>query len=111
VGKLVARTSDHARRFADGLDGMAGARVLNEVILNQVLVRLDDPSGDPDRGDDRTDAVIAAVQADGRLWLGGTRWHGMRAMRISVSGHATTTEDVDRSLAVITRIAREIPAG
>jgi hypothetical protein len=35
----------------------------------------------------------------------------MRAMRISVSGHATTTEDVDRSLAVITRIAREIPAG
>ena len=59
-------------------------------------------------GDARTDAVIAAIQADGTLWLGGTRWHGLRAMRISVSGWSTTEADVDASLAVIRRVAEEI---
>jgi glutamate/tyrosine decarboxylase-like PLP-dependent enzyme len=111
VAELVARASDHARRLATGLDGTAGARVLNEVVLNQVLVRFEDPTGDPDLGDARTDAVVAAVQADGTLWLGGTRWHGRRAMRVSVSGWSTTTADVDRSLSVIRRIAAAIPSG
>ena len=32
-----------------------GVRVLNDVVLNQVLVRFEDPSGDPERGDARTD--------------------------------------------------------
>ena len=47
--------------------------------------------------DAHTDAVIAAVQSDGTCWLSGTTWQGMRAMRISVSSQATTTDDVDRS--------------
>ncbi len=105
VAELVARTSDHARAFAAGLDGRHGARVLNEVVLNQVLVRFEDPAGDPERGDARTDAVIAAVQRSGVLWLGGTTWHGHRAMRISVSGWATTNADVERSVAVIREAA------
>jgi glutamate/tyrosine decarboxylase-like PLP-dependent enzyme len=111
VGEMVARTSGHARRFVAGLDGAPGVRVLNDVVLNQVLVRFDDPSGETDRGDARTDAVIAAVQADGRLWLGGTRWHGRRAMRISVSGWSTTEADVDASVAVIRSVAEAIRAG
>ena len=89
LAEMIGRTSDHARRFAAGLDGAPGTRVLNDVVLNQVLVRFEDPSGDVEAGDARTDAVIAAIQADGTLWLGGTRWHGLRAMRISVSGWAT----------------------
>ncbi len=111
VAELISRTSDHARRFAAGLDGSNGARVLNDVVLNQVLVRFEDPSGDVARGDARTDAVIAAVQRSGVLWLGGTKWHGMRAMRISVSGWATTTADVDRSLDAIRAAAASIPEG
>jgi glutamate/tyrosine decarboxylase-like PLP-dependent enzyme len=111
VADLVDRTCDHARRFAAGLGGAPGIRVLNDVVLNQVLVRFDDPSGDLAAGDARTDAVIAAVQADGTMWLGGTRWHGVRAMRISVSGWRTTTEDVDRCVAVIRRIAGELATG
>jgi glutamate/tyrosine decarboxylase-like PLP-dependent enzyme len=110
VADLVARTSDLAGRFASGLAGGPGIRILNDVVLNQVLVRFDDPSGDPVRGDARTDAVIAAVQEDGTLWLGGTRWHGLRAMRISVSGWSTTAADVDASVAVILRLAKAIPA-
>ena len=88
---------------------MHGARVLNDVVLNQALVRFEDPSGDPALGDARTDAVVAAIQASGVLWLGGTTWHDQRAMRISVSGWATTTADVDRSLDVIRAAAASIP--
>ncbi len=111
IAELVAGCSAHAMRFASGLDGVSGARVLNEVVLNQVLVRFEDPSGDRELGDARTDAIIAAIQADGTLWLGGTRWHGQRAMRISVSGWSTMTEDVDASVAVIRRVAEAIPTG
>ncbi len=111
VGELVAGACGHARRFAEGLEGGAGIRILNEVVLNQVLVRFDDPSRDAALGDARTDAVISAVQADGTLWLGGTRWHGLRAMRISVSGWSTTAADVDASVATIRRLAEAIPAG
>jgi glutamate/tyrosine decarboxylase-like PLP-dependent enzyme len=108
LAEMIGRTSDLARRFAAGLEGAPGVRVLNEVVLNQVLVRFDDPSGDGALGDARTDAVIAGVQADGTLWLGGTRWHGMRAMRISVSGWATTAADVDASIAAIRRVATSV---
>jgi len=117
VAELVGRTSDHARRFAAGLVGAPGTRVLNDVVLNQVLVRFDDPSGDPELGDERTDSVIASIQADGTLWLGGTRWHGLRAMRISVSNWSTTEADVDRCVDVIRRAATAthpdpaVPAG
>jgi glutamate/tyrosine decarboxylase-like PLP-dependent enzyme len=112
VADLVARTCDRARRFAAGLDGAApGVRVLNDVVLNQVLVRFEDPSGDPAAGDARTGAVVAAVQAEGTLWLGGSTWHGRRVMRISVSGWRTTEADVDRCVEVILRLARELPRG
>ncbi|OGO56269.1 MAG: pyridoxal-dependent decarboxylase [Chloroflexi bacterium RBG_16_72_14] len=111
VADLVARDCDLARRFAAGLDGAPGVRILNDVVLNQVLVRFDDPSGDAALGDARTDAVIAAVQADGTLWLGGTLWHDQRAMRISVSGWSTSASDVDVSVAVIRRVAEAIREG
>ncbi|MEW6226391.1 MAG: aminotransferase class V-fold PLP-dependent enzyme [Chloroflexota bacterium] len=108
VAELVSRDCALARRFAAGLAGAPGVRILNDVVLNQVLVRFDGPSGDAGSGDARTDAVIGAVQADGTLWLGGTRWHDLRAMRISVSGWSTTEVDVDASIAVLRRAAEAI---
>ena len=114
VAAMVGGACDHARRFAEGFaaaPSALGIRVLNDVVLNQVLVRFEDPSGDVAAGDARTSAVIAAIQADGTLWLGGSLWHGQRVMRISVSGWRTTAEDVDRSLATILRSAEAIPPG
>jgi glutamate/tyrosine decarboxylase-like PLP-dependent enzyme len=102
VAELVDRCCDHARRFADGLGAAAGVEILNEVVLNQVLVRFLDPDGHHDR---RTRDVVRRVQADGTCWLGSTVWRGAAAMRISVSNWSTTTEDVDRSVAVILRAA------
>jgi glutamate/tyrosine decarboxylase-like PLP-dependent enzyme len=105
---LVERCCAHARHFADALGQAAGVEVLNEVVLNQVLVRFLDPGGDHDA---RTREVIRRVQADGTLWLGGTTWHDMAAMRISVSGWATTEEDVDRSVEAILRAAAAAGSG
>jgi glutamate/tyrosine decarboxylase-like PLP-dependent enzyme len=108
LAELVSGACDRAARFARGLAGVRGATILNDVVLNQVLVRFDDPSGDAAAGDRRTDAMIAAIREDGTLWLGGTDWRGRRAMRISVSGWSTTDADVDRSVAAIDRIARTV---
>ncbi|MFC4020340.1 pyridoxal phosphate-dependent decarboxylase family protein [Micromonospora sp. GCM10011542] len=96
VAALVDRCCALARRFAEGLTA-ANFEVANEVVLNQVLVGFGD--------DARTDQVVAAVQADGTCWAGGTTWRGRRLMRISVSNATTTEADVDRSVAAIIRLA------
>ena len=88
-----------ARRFAEGLARAgAGIRVLNDVVLNQVLVSFGDA--------ERTRHVIAEIQKDGTCWCGGTVWQGKTAMRISVVGHGTTEEDIDESVAAVVRIVR-----
>ncbi len=103
VAELVERCCVHARRFAEALGAEHGVEVLNQVVLNQVLVRFLDPGGDHDT---RTRSVVERLQRDGTAWAGGTVWHGMAAMRISVSGWATTTDDVDRSVAAILQAER-----
>jgi glutamate/tyrosine decarboxylase-like PLP-dependent enzyme len=83
IAALVDRCCAHARLFAELLaDG--GMTVLNDVVLNQVLVRA--PA-----------ETVARVQQDGTCWLGGTEWEGGHAMRISVSNWRTTPDDVARS--------------
>ena len=98
LADLVERTCRHAARFAEGLRA-AGYQVLNEVVLNQVLVSFGDQ--------ETTTRVIAAIQADGTCWCGGTVWQGHVAMRISVSSWATTAADVERSLGAMLRVADE----
>jgi hypothetical protein len=83
-------------------------QILNDVVLNQVLVRFD--GDDEASSDERTRAVVGAVQRDGTCWLGGTTWHGMAAMRVSVSSWRTTEADIDRSAEAILRCARSIPS-
>jgi glutamate/tyrosine decarboxylase-like PLP-dependent enzyme len=96
LADLIERTCRYAEQFAAGLRA-AGYRVLNDVVLNQVLVSFGSA--------ERTREVIALVQREGTCWCGGTLWQGHAAMRISVSSWATTEEDVQRSLAAILRVA------
>ena len=97
VAELVERCCRHARRFADEL-AAGGAKVLNDVVLNQVLVRFSD--------DARTAAVLQRVARDGTCFMSGTTFRGARAMRISVSNWQTTDEDVSRSVEAVLRAAR-----
>jgi glutamate/tyrosine decarboxylase-like PLP-dependent enzyme len=98
LAELIDRTCAHARRFAEELRA-AGFEVLNDVVINQVLVSFGAP--------ERTQRKIAAIQADGTCWCGGTMWKGAPAMRISVSSWATTEEDVERSLEAMIRCAKQ----
>ena len=94
---LIDRTCRHAQTMADYL-GQAGLQVLNDVVLNQVLVRA--------ATDDQTLALVAAVQQDGTCWCGPTTWQHRPAMRISVSGWSTTAGDVRRSADAIIAAAQ-----
>lgn len=98
LATLIERTCEHAQRFAAGLRE-AGFEVLNDVVVNQVMVSFGTP--------ERTREVIARIQREGTMWAGATQWQGRTAMRISVSSWATTTEDVDLSLAAIRRVAQQ----
>ncbi len=93
VADLIERSCERARRFADRLGDAPGVEVLNDVVLNQVLVRF--PTGVA------TDEVVRRVQQEGTCWLSGTTWEGRPAMRISVCNWQTTADDVDRSVAAI----------
>lgn len=96
VEALVDRCCAHAERFAKLLARDPRVKILNDVVLNQVLVRFGD-------SDETTRETIARVQKDGTCWLGGSSWHGQDVMRISVSNWATSEEDIERSAEAVLR--------
>src|SRR5262249_42753146 len=67
LAEMIDRMCRHAQRFAEAIEA-AGYAVLNEVVFNQVLVSFGAPEA--------TNRVIAAIQADGTCWCGGTMWQG-----------------------------------
>jgi glutamate/tyrosine decarboxylase-like PLP-dependent enzyme len=107
VADLVERCCGLARRFADQLSRTGDVEVLNDVVLNQVLVRFLAADGDHDA---HTRRVIERVQQGGTCWMSGTTWQGRAAMRISVSNWSTDEEDVDQSVAEILRWAQRMTA-
>jgi glutamate/tyrosine decarboxylase-like PLP-dependent enzyme len=103
VAELVEGCCAHARRFAERIVELPGCEVLNEVVLNQVLFRFAD--------DETTAAAVASVQASGEAWMSGTTWERRAAIRLSVSGWRTTSEDIDRTVAAFARAVRETVPG
>jgi glutamate/tyrosine decarboxylase-like PLP-dependent enzyme len=98
VSEMIERNCRQARRFAEGLQA-AGYKVLNEVVLNQVLVSFGEA--------ETTNRIITGIQKEGTSWCGGTVWQGQTAMRISVSSWATTDADVEKSLEAMIGIAKD----
>jgi aromatic-L-amino-acid decarboxylase len=97
---IAAMVDEHCRlaqRLAQGISD-AGYRVLNDVVLNQVLFRL--------ASDDATRAAHTAAVATGQLWFGPTVWQERPALRMSVSSWHTKAAHIDRAIAVLTQAAR-----
>ncbi|MGH2513599.1 MAG: pyridoxal phosphate-dependent decarboxylase family protein [Candidatus Limnocylindrales bacterium] len=113
IREMVERGCEVARDIAAELGALPGVTILNEVVLNQVLVRFglpDDPAG----SDELTRAVVREIQDEGTIWLSGTIWHGQAAIRISVSNWATGLDEAEIAVAAIRRAAdraREQQAG
>jgi glutamate/tyrosine decarboxylase-like PLP-dependent enzyme len=95
IAELIERCCGCARLMAEELARDPRVTVLNEVVLNQVLVRF---AAD---GANVTDEVLDAVQREGTCWMSGTRWDGEPAMRISVCNWRTTEADIRRSAEAI----------
>ena len=83
IREMVERHCAVAARMADRLRAEPGIGIVNEVVLNQVLVRFGGDRGD-EAGDALTRRTIARIQADGALFAGGAAWHGRQVMRLSV---------------------------
>jgi glutamate/tyrosine decarboxylase-like PLP-dependent enzyme len=101
ITDLIDRCCEHAQSFAELLGAEPEVEILNDVVLNQVLVRFGDD-------DETTREVVRRVQEDGTCWLGATDWQGRAAMRISVSSFRTTSADVERSVGAILEAAAAV---
>jgi glutamate/tyrosine decarboxylase-like PLP-dependent enzyme len=96
IRELVERGCDLAREFAALSEVLPFARVLNDVVLNQVLIRFE-PPGVKDL-DAFQDALAAELQREGVCWLGTTRFKGTTALRVSVSNWSTDSRAVAESV-------------
>ena len=110
VEALVERCCSHARRIADALRRHPQVRVLNDVVLNQVLVQFVPSDGERRSDAELTAQIVAGIQSEGTCWLGATQWHGRHAARISVCNWSTTADDIDRSAAAILSIVDAVNA-
>lgn len=96
VSALVEGHCALARRMAERLATEPGVTILNDVVLNQVAVRLgaDLPA---EQADALTQRTIARVQQGGECFVGGAHWRGCEVVRVSVIGEQTTADDIDRA--------------
>ncbi len=97
IDDLVTRGCARARQMAAALQGDSGVTLLNEIVLNQALLRFDG-------SDEVTRRVIAGVQNEGTCWVSGTTWQGRAAMRISVTNWATTERDIALSATAVLKV-------
>jgi hypothetical protein len=74
----------------------AGVHVLNDVVLNQIIVRFGARDVD-DAADRMTLETIRRIQADGTCFAGGARWRDRWVMRLSVISAPTTEADIERT--------------
>ena len=99
VAEMVENHCRLARRLADGLK-KAGFEVLNRVVLNQVLVRLETET--------RTKALRQLAIESGEIWFGQTVWQGQAAFRLSLSSWRTRDEDVDHAIELLTKLKSQL---
>ncbi|HVJ40846.1 MAG TPA: aminotransferase class V-fold PLP-dependent enzyme [Dongiaceae bacterium] len=115
LAEMIDRCCDLALRMRDLLQAHPAVTILNDVVLNQVLFAVEPAHGMDGEmngmaADAFTEDVIAAIQADGTCWLGGTTWHGRRCLRLSVCNYRTTVVDIDLAAAAIGRAIDQVRA-
>ncbi len=97
---LVSRNCAQTARMAKHLSAANDVEVLNEVVLNQIALRLG-ADMDPAKADALTERTIERIQREGVCFVGGAHWRGRQIVRVSVIGEGTTDADIDRSAEAI----------
>ena len=96
--------------MADRLAAEPGVAVVNDVVLNQVLVRFGVDEA-VERGDELTRMTIRRIQEDATCMAGGTDWRGRHVMRLSVIGGTTHEVDGATSAEAIVSAWRTVRSG
>lgn len=110
IAEMVERHCEIARRMAERLAAEPGIAVLNDIVLNQVIVRFGDDAV-PEEGDRLTNSAIERIQQEAICFVGGAAWRGRRVMRISVISWPTTEDEAERSVAAIIDAWRTVRDG
>ncbi|PDY87618.1 pyridoxal phosphate-dependent decarboxylase family protein [Bacillus toyonensis] len=86
IEELVDGLCDNAEYFAEKLSEN-GFSVENKVVFNQVVLKCDKP--------EITSATLKNIQASGKCYSSGAKWHNEPAIRISLCSWQTTKKDID----------------
>lgn len=100
IAAMVSRHCSQARRMAERLGAEADVDIMNDVVLNQVAVRLGTDLS-AEQADALTERTIARIQREGVCFVGGAVWRGRQIVRVSVISENTTDADIDRSAEAI----------
>ena len=95
-----------AQRLVRRLASEAEVQVLNEVCLNQLIVRFG--IGSAPECSTLTRATVAQLQADNICLAGGADWHGEFVLRLSLISAPLTETDVDRLAAAVLAAWRRV---
>jgi glutamate/tyrosine decarboxylase-like PLP-dependent enzyme len=101
--EMVEGLAANARALAEGLSGIPGVEILNEVVFTQVSVSFG--------SDERTRRITQRLMAEGAVWMSGSAWRGRDILRISVSNWSTDADDVARSVDAVRRAVEAEPEG
>ncbi|MDE8586750.1 pyridoxal phosphate-dependent decarboxylase family protein [Arthrobacter sp. NQ4] len=89
VGGLAAA----ATAIAEGVAGLDGVEVVNDVGYTQVSLAFGD--------DETTRKVTARIIEEGKVWMSGSRWRDRDILRVSVSNWQTAGEDVATAVGAV----------
>ncbi len=97
IAAMVESNCASARTIAEGVAAIPGCEIVNDVVLNQVLIRFET--------DDRTRAILAAIHEEGEAHPTQGMWQGRATIRVSVSCWRTDEDDVRRAIGAFERAA------
>lgn len=83
IAKLIDRHCELAQIIRQDLEETPGIHIVNQVSLNQLLVRFGDNADDA-HDSDAARAVLLRMKEQNKSFVGGTDWNGCWVMRISV---------------------------
>jgi glutamate/tyrosine decarboxylase-like PLP-dependent enzyme len=110
VIEMIGRHCALARQIASELDMIPGIRVMNNVVLNQVILRFGAEEDGPVRRKVLAAAVIERLVDEGKIFVGGADWRGEWVMRISVICGTTTASDAGAAAAAISSAWESVSA-
>ncbi len=93
VAAMVSRHCALARKIAADVAQVPGILVMNDVVLNQVILRFGADGDGAERRKVLATSVMNQLVADGIIFVAGAAWRGEWVMRISVISGAISDED------------------